>query len=201
MKKLITVILVLISFQVHSQIKIGLNVRPEISFANSEIHWTSISYGLASNFNIYKWVSINVGIGYQSKNYDLTMMPFTTEQVPITSYLLHTLPIYLMPKVNIIKLGRNFQFYGIAGVTMNTCIYEKATYAEENFRTETSSKICFYNLLFNIGLGLDYTISKFSLFVEPAFNTIVARNLNYYQPYSNTISFNIGCFYSLTNNK
>ena len=61
---------------------------------------------------------------------------------------------------------------------MNTCIFEKEMYADENSLTETSSKICFYNLLVNIGLGLECTISRFSFFIEPAFNTMVASNSN-----------------------
>ena len=196
MRKLIVIIFFLLSIQGYCQIKIGLNIKPEISFANSNTYWTNCSFGIASNFLIYKWLSINAGIGYQSKNYDLSKMPYTTDHGPINNYLLHALPIYLMPKVNILKFGRNFQFYGITGVTMNTCIYEKATYAEESSITETSSKICFYNLLVNFGLGLEYSVSKFSIFIEPAFNTTVAKNSNYYQPYNNTVSMNIGCFYN-----
>ena len=48
-----------------------------------------------------------------------------------------------MPNVDILKFGRNFQFYGIAGATMHTCIYEKATFTEESSLTETSG--CFYS--------------------------------------------------------
>jgi len=196
MRKIVVIFLFLLSVQGYSQIKIGLNFKPEISFANSNTYWTNCSFGLATNFIIYDWLSINAGIGYQAKNYDLKNMPYTTDKGPMTNYLLHTLPIYLMPKVNILKLGKNLQFYGIIGATMNTSIYEKATYAEESSPTETSTKICFYNLLVNTGLGLEYNISKFSIFVEPAFNTTVAKNSNYYQPYNNTVSLSIGCLYN-----
>jgi len=201
MKKIITVSLLLLSFQLQSQVKIGLNIRPELSFANSNTCWTSCSFGLATNFTIYKWLSLNAGIGYQSKNYDLTKIPYTTDREPMTAYLLHTLPVYLLPKVNILKFGRTFQFYGIAGATMNTCIYERVTYAEEVSHSESSNKISFFNLLVTIGPGLEYSISQFSIFIEPAFNTVVARNMNYYQPYNNSISLNIGFFYNFTHNK
>jgi len=199
MRKPILIFLLLLSIQGYSQIKIGLNIKPEVSFANSNIYWTNCSYGIATNFHIYQWFSISAGIGYQSKNYDFTKMPYTTDHDPINNYLLHTLPIYLMPKVNFLKFGKNFQFYGIAGTTMNSCIYEMTTYVEESSPTERSSKICFYNLLINIGLGLEYNISKFSIFIEPTFNTTVAKNSNFYQPYSNTVALNIGCFYNLKN--
>ena len=199
MRKSVLIFLLLLSIQGYSQIKMGLNIKPEISFANSDIYWTNCSYGIATNFQIYKWFSISFGIGYQAKNYDFTKMPYTTDQYPINNYLLHTIPIYLMPKVNFLNFCRNFKFYGIAGTSINSCIYEKTTYVEESSPTETSSEICFYNLLINLGLGLEYNISKFSIFIEPAFNTIVAKNSNYYQPYSNTVSLNIGCFYNLKN--
>ena len=84
----------LLSIQGYSQIKIGLNFKPEISFANSNTYWTNFSFGIATNFLLYKWLSINTGIGYQSENYDLTMMPYTTDHGQIIKYLLHTLPIY-----------------------------------------------------------------------------------------------------------
>ena len=196
MRKIVVIFLFLLSVQGYSQIKIGLNFKPEISFANTNTYWTNCSFGIATNFIIYNWLSINAGIGYQAKNYDLQNMPYLTDESPMTNYLLHTLPIYLMPKVDILKFGKNLQFYGIIGATMNTCIYEKATYAEESSPTETSTKICFYNLLVSIGLGLEYNISKFSIFIEPAFNTTVAKNSNYYQPYNNTVSLSIGCLYS-----
>jgi hypothetical protein len=196
MNKLIVIILLLLSIQGFSQLKMGLNIKPEISFANSNTYWFTCSYGVVTSVGIYKWLSINAGIGYQSKEYDFTKMPYTTDNHPVTNYLLHTVPIYIMPKLNIFKLGKDFQMYGIAGATMNTCIYEKIAFADESSLPEISSQICFYNLLISIGMGLEYSISKFSIFIEPAFNSVVVRNLNYYHPYNNTISMNIGCLYN-----
>jgi len=199
MRKSILLVLLLISLQGYSQIKAGLNIKPEVSFANSELYWISCSYGLSSNFNIYKWFSVNAGIGYQAKSYDLTKMPYTTDHDPISNYVLHTIPFYIMPKMNVLTFGKTFKIYGIAGVTMNSSLYSKTIYLDENSPEETCNKISFYNLLISIGCGLEYNISIFSISLEPAFNTVVASNSNFYHPYSNTVSLNMCCLYNFKN--
>jgi len=193
MKKLITIFLILCVAEVQSQVKLGIFVQPTMSFANWENYWFSCSEGFVANVKIYKPVSLNFGIGYQYKKYNLTHVPYMSDIVPMTGYTTQTIPVYIIPRVDFYSSNNKFKFYCLAGATMNFCIYEKRDYSNDQYPSTVDKSICFYNVILNFGLGIEYNLSIFSLFFEPAFNTTVARNLNYYQPYNNTISLDIGC--------
>ena len=116
-----------------------------------------------------------------------------TDIVPMTDYTTQTIPVIIVPRVDFYSSINRVRLYCLAGATMNFCIFEKREYSTDQYPSTVDKSLSFYNVILNFGLGIEYNLSIFSLFIEPAFNTTVARNLNYYQPYSNTISLNIGC--------
>lgn len=198
MKKLVFIILLISALNSQSQVRIGLNIQPEISFANWEIYWFTYSFGVVSNINIYKWLSINAGIGFQSKQFDVAKLINTTDGTPLDLYLIRTIPVNIKPRINILPSGQKLQVYGIGGLIMNFCFYEKTTYSKNQIPTEIIKTISLYNALIALGAGIEYKIKKFSLFFEPSFNASIAYNCNYFHPYENTISFNFGCMYNIS---
>lgn len=195
MKKILLVSLILLSIRCNSQINVGFNIQPEISFANWEIFWYSNSYGITANIPIYKRVFLSTGMGFQSKNYDLSMVPALTDGIPIKNYVIRTIPFSIRAGFTILKLGKRIQCYGLAGTKINFCIYEKTTFSNQSIPIKVNRKPDLYNVLLNFGIGMKYTINKIALFVEPNFNTSIHSNCKYYHPYYNIFSMSIGFIY------
>jgi hypothetical protein len=180
-----------------SQIKLGLNFQPEISFANWEHFWYTQSFGVTSNFSVYKWLSINTGVGYQSKQFNVSVLAYQLDQIPMDLYLIRTISINIKLKANFLSSNHQIQFYGISGVILNFCVYQKLYYKDDLEPTKIIETASFYNALIGVGVGVEYNINRFSIFLEPSFNTTITRNCKYYHPYENTLSLNIGVLYKI----
>jgi hypothetical protein len=197
MKKLLFLFTILYAIEGQSQVKIGVFIQPSVNFANWENSWICCSEGIVANIKVYKPLSFIFGIGFQAKKYDVSHLGYENLDSPLSTCTQHTLPISFIPRIDLEKLGKSFHFYWMTGTTLNLCLYNKIDYFEDQQPASINSTIRFQNILLNIGFGFEYTISRFSIFLEPAFNTTLARNRNAFIPYSNTVSLNAGCYYRI----
>ncbi|NQV01022.1 MAG: hypothetical protein HQ542_00105 [Bacteroidia bacterium] len=177
------------------QIKIGAYFQPEISFANIEQYWFTPSFGIMSNILIYKQLSFIVGIGYKSKQIDGGWLSYLHDQIPTDTYLAKTIPLQIKLKYNFLSPGKKIEFYAIGGTIFDFCFYQKFTYDLSGEPDNISNKFDYYDGHISLGLGVEYQLNRISFFGEPAFNIGFAHNRNYYHPYTNSVSMNLGIYY------
>lgn len=195
MKKLITIFLLILTLNTIGQIKIGVYFQPEISFANWDLYWFTPSFGFISNIPIYKQLSFIAGIGYKSKQIDGGWLSYLYDQIPTDTYLVKTIPIQIKLKYNFLTPGKKIEFYAISGMIFDFCIYQKFTYNLSYQPDQIFNKIDYYDGHISIGLGIEYQLNRISFFGEPVFNIGFAHNRNYYHPYTNSVSMNLGIYY------